>query len=251
MSNDEAMDEALETLAKRQAARSITDEHEVLAVARSGAKAVATEALFTLDDRPESRWSAARKELELVGHRAEPTIEYVAAARVASTETDLLGRTPTRSGCVRLGRCARLCLSEGLLGCDIALEAGRICGILSFILAICRYVNNLPMRLTEPALRTNTTPEAHCERTERHNGAHLSFGALVGGYGALIGADQPSDACCKDQLPTITTDHGRRCQQLAHAAAGRHHPWSTWPGLHAAVAPAFPARDLCSVDCGA
>ena len=50
---------------------------EVLAVAEAGDAAGCTEALFTLGDRPEQRWSQALEFLEARGH--ETTLEYVAA----------------------------------------------------------------------------------------------------------------------------------------------------------------------------
>ncbi len=62
---------------------------EVLAVARAGRAAGCKEALFTLGDKPERRYAAARNELYELGHRT--TIEYLArmADRVRS-ETGLL-----------------------------------------------------------------------------------------------------------------------------------------------------------------
>jgi FO synthase len=62
---------------------------EVLAVARAGAAAGCTEALFTLGDKPELRYSAARDELIRLGH--ETTLSYLAeAARLVLKETGLL-----------------------------------------------------------------------------------------------------------------------------------------------------------------
>ncbi len=49
--------------------------HEVLAIARSGAAAGCTEALFTLGDKPELRYQAARDALKALGH--ETTISYL------------------------------------------------------------------------------------------------------------------------------------------------------------------------------
>ncbi len=48
---------------------------EVLAIARAGAAAGCTEALFTLGDKPELRYRAAREALAALGHAA--TIEYL------------------------------------------------------------------------------------------------------------------------------------------------------------------------------
>jgi FO synthase len=62
---------------------------EVLEVARAGAAAGCTEALFTLGDKPELRYRAAREELRGLG--CESTLEYLArAARAVLDETGLL-----------------------------------------------------------------------------------------------------------------------------------------------------------------
>ena len=50
---------------------------EVLAIARAGAAAGCKEALFTLGDKPELRYGAARDELARLGHAT--TISYLAA----------------------------------------------------------------------------------------------------------------------------------------------------------------------------
>jgi FO synthase len=73
---------------KRGEAAYMTIEH-VLDVARAGAAAGCTEALFTLGDKPELRFSAAREELARLGH--ETTLMYVAeAAKAVLKETGLL-----------------------------------------------------------------------------------------------------------------------------------------------------------------
>jgi FO synthase len=62
---------------------------EVLAIARAGAAAGCREALFTLGDKPELRYRAARDELAALG--CETTLEYVVrAARAVLVETGLL-----------------------------------------------------------------------------------------------------------------------------------------------------------------
>jgi FO synthase len=62
---------------------------EVLAVAREGAEAGCHEALFTLGDKPELRYRAARDELAALG--CETTIEYLArACELVLAETGLL-----------------------------------------------------------------------------------------------------------------------------------------------------------------
>ena len=62
---------------------------EVLEIARAGAKAGCTEALFTLGDKPELRWRQARDALAEMGHAS--TIEYLVAMCVlVLRETGLL-----------------------------------------------------------------------------------------------------------------------------------------------------------------
>src|ERR671911_733466 len=62
---------------------------EVLAIARAGAAAGCTEALFTLGDKPELRYEVARAELRALG--CESTIEYLRrVARRVLEETGLL-----------------------------------------------------------------------------------------------------------------------------------------------------------------
>jgi FO synthase len=61
----------------------------VLGIARAGAAAGCREALFTLGDKPELRWSQAREGLQALGH--ETTIQYVVAmAKRVVDETGLL-----------------------------------------------------------------------------------------------------------------------------------------------------------------
>jgi FO synthase len=62
---------------------------EVLAVARAGAVAGCTEALFTLGDKPELRYPAARAALAALGHAT--TLDYLhAVAKLVIDETGLL-----------------------------------------------------------------------------------------------------------------------------------------------------------------
>ena len=73
----------------RKGARAYMTLDEVLAVARAGAAAGCKEALFTLGDKPELRYRAAREELALLGHPT--TIAYLAeAAELVLRETGLL-----------------------------------------------------------------------------------------------------------------------------------------------------------------
>ena len=69
--------------------RAFLREDEVLAIARAGAEAGCTEALFTLGDRPEARYRVAREELGQLG--CATTLEYLArCARLVLDETGLL-----------------------------------------------------------------------------------------------------------------------------------------------------------------
>src|SRR6187200_1217695 len=62
---------------------------EVLAIARAGKEAGCTEALFTLGDKPELRYRAAREALAELGH--ETTISYLRAmCALVLKETSLL-----------------------------------------------------------------------------------------------------------------------------------------------------------------
>ncbi len=73
---------------KRGEASYLTPE-EVLEIARAGAAAGCHEALFTLGDKPELRYRAAREELDALGYGS--TIEYLAAmCRLVIEETGLL-----------------------------------------------------------------------------------------------------------------------------------------------------------------
>jgi FO synthase len=73
----------------RKGERAYLDRDEVLAIARAGAKAGCHEALFTLGDKPELRYRAAREELEALGHVT--TLAYLAEmAGLVLKETGLL-----------------------------------------------------------------------------------------------------------------------------------------------------------------
>lgn len=62
---------------------------QVLAIARAGARAGCHEALFTLGDKPELRYQAAREELDKLGHAT--TLSYLAEmAQLVLRETGLL-----------------------------------------------------------------------------------------------------------------------------------------------------------------
>src|SRR3954465_2338572 len=73
----------------RRGERAYLTEDEVLEIARAGAAAGCTEALFTLGDKPELRYRAARDELAALG--CETTLEYLhRCARLVLEETGLL-----------------------------------------------------------------------------------------------------------------------------------------------------------------
>jgi FO synthase len=60
----------------RRGERAYLSRDEVLAIARAGAAAGCHEALFTLGDKPELRYRAARDELAALGH--DTTLAYLA-----------------------------------------------------------------------------------------------------------------------------------------------------------------------------
>jgi FO synthase len=73
----------------RRGERVYLNRDAVLEIARAGAKAGCHEALFTLGDKPELRYSAAREELAALGH--ETTLSYLAEmAGLVLKETGLL-----------------------------------------------------------------------------------------------------------------------------------------------------------------
>jgi FO synthase len=73
----------------RRGERAFMTEEAVLAIARAGAAAGCTEALFTLGDKPELRYKVARTELAALG--CETTLEYLGRmAKLVLEETGLL-----------------------------------------------------------------------------------------------------------------------------------------------------------------
>jgi FO synthase len=73
----------------RRGERAYMTEEEVVELARAGAAAGCHEVLFTLGDKPELRYRAAREELRALG--CDTTLEYLArAARLVLEETGLL-----------------------------------------------------------------------------------------------------------------------------------------------------------------
>ena len=87
----------------------------VLEIARAGQAAQCKEVLFTLGDRPELRYPAARKALERLGH--EITLSYLAeAANAVLTETGLLPHV--NPGCMTasdLAALRRVSISQGIM----------------------------------------------------------------------------------------------------------------------------------------
>ena len=99
---------------------------EVLALASAGVTAGCKEALFTLGDKPELRYSAARNELARLGHAT--TISYLEeAARAVLEQTGLLPHVnPGVSMRAKSRRCAKCrfrkasCWRAGRNGCASA-----------------------------------------------------------------------------------------------------------------------------------
>ena len=98
---------------------------EVLDIARKGAAAGCTEALFTLGDRPENRWPLAQKELEQLGH--ESTVGYLAdmAAQVLK-QTGLLPHTnPGVLSAREMAALRDVSVSQGLMLESLAPSVGQ------------------------------------------------------------------------------------------------------------------------------
>jgi FO synthase len=99
----------------RRGERAYMTIDEVLAVARAGEAAGCREALFTLGDKPELRYRAARDELAAMGY--ESTLDYLAAAAAAVLEeTSLLPHlNPGLLSGDRVGTLRRVSASMGLM----------------------------------------------------------------------------------------------------------------------------------------
>jgi FO synthase len=99
----------------RRGGRAYLNSDEVLAIAQAGAEAGCREALFTLGDKPEQRYRAARDELALLGHPT--TISYLAAmAAWVWQQTGLLPHL--NAGVMRIDEMASLrcvSVSQGLM----------------------------------------------------------------------------------------------------------------------------------------
>ncbi len=88
---------------------------EVLTIARAGAAAGCTEALFTLGERPELRYRAAREALAALGH--ETTISYLAEmCQAVLEETGLLPHAnPGTLTAAELAQLRRVSVSQGMM----------------------------------------------------------------------------------------------------------------------------------------
>lgn len=107
----------------RAGQRAYMTPQEVLAVARAGAAAGCTEALFTLGDKPELRFAAARRELAAMGHAT--TIDYLEAmCRLVLAETGLIPHV--NAGVMTRAEMARLKAVSGSQGLMLETIADRL-----------------------------------------------------------------------------------------------------------------------------
>jgi FO synthase len=91
------------------------DREKVLEIARAGRDAGCTEALFTLGDKPELRFAAAREELARLGHAT--TLSYLAEmCAMVSRETGLLPHVNAGvMGAADIAALRRVSVSQGLM----------------------------------------------------------------------------------------------------------------------------------------
>ncbi|MBV8777216.1 MAG: 5-amino-6-(D-ribitylamino)uracil--L-tyrosine 4-hydroxyphenyl transferase CofH [Alphaproteobacteria bacterium] len=101
--------------APREGERAFLTPDEVLAIARAGAAAGCHEALFTLGDKPELRYRAARDELQALGYAT--TLSYLAAmAALVLKETGLLPHlNPGLMTCDDLEALRKVSVSQGIM----------------------------------------------------------------------------------------------------------------------------------------
>src|SRR5262249_28478214 len=99
----------------RDGRRAYLSAEEVLAIAKAGAEAGCREALFTLGDKPELRYRAARDELSALGH--DTTISYLAAmAALVREQTGLLPHINAGvMTAAELAALRRVSVSQGLM----------------------------------------------------------------------------------------------------------------------------------------
>ncbi len=156
---------------------------EVLAIARAGAAAGCTEALFTLGERPELRYRAAREALAALGH--ETTIGYLAEmCQAVLEETGLLPHanpgTLTEEEMLRL---RGVCVSQGMM------------------------LESVSPRLCAPGGPHYGSPDKHptarLETLERAGAANIPFTT-----GILIGIGETREERL-EALRAIDASHGR------------------------------------------
>ena len=101
--------------APRNLPRAYLTPEEVLAVARAGERAGCHEVLFTLGDKPELRYRAAREHLKDLGHTT--TISYLAAmSELVNRETSLLVHVnPGVTTAEELAQLRRVSVSQGIM----------------------------------------------------------------------------------------------------------------------------------------
>jgi FO synthase len=99
----------------RQAGAAYLSPDEVLAIARAGRAAGCREALFTLGDKPELRYAAARTALRKLGHKS--TVDYlIAMCELVLAETGLLPHV--NAGVMseaEIGALRRVSVSQGIM----------------------------------------------------------------------------------------------------------------------------------------
>jgi len=107
----------------RRGERAYLTLDEVLEIARAGARAGCREALFTLGDKPELRYRAAREELAALG--CATTLEYLErAARAVLDETGLLPHL--NPGVLGAGDLARLRPAAASMGLMLETTSARL-----------------------------------------------------------------------------------------------------------------------------
>src|SRR5947209_20619690 len=91
------------------------DREQVLAIAQAGAQAGCKEALFTLGDKPELRYGAAREALARLGH--DTTLSYLAEmAALVLKETGLLPHlNPGIMNRADIDRLRQVSVSQGIM----------------------------------------------------------------------------------------------------------------------------------------
>ncbi|PZQ16024.1 MAG: 7,8-didemethyl-8-hydroxy-5-deazariboflavin synthase [Ancylobacter novellus] len=101
--------------APRKGERAYLTREQVLDIARAGKTAGCKEALFTLGDKPELRYAAARRELDELGH--ETTLSYLAEmAELVWRETGLLAHVnPGLMTDEDLAALRRVSISQGIM----------------------------------------------------------------------------------------------------------------------------------------